>query len=90
MSLKKKIQEKLEKIFTPVSCEVQDLSSLHKGHTGYSPKGETHFKVILVSSFFSGKNRVERHQMVHKALAEEIKEIHAMEFVLRSPEEHVV
>lgn len=80
---------KLQKEFTPFVLEVLDLSHLHKGHAGYHPAGETHFKVVLVSDRFKGKTRLERHQMVYKSLEAEIKKIHALELVLKSCEENL-
>lgn len=88
MSIKTVLENKLNKAFAPVFLEVKDLSHLHEGHRGYSPLGETHFKVIVVSPHFKGKSRLERHQEVYQLLREEMPRIHALELVLKSAEEH--
>ena len=86
-TLKKIIETKLTAAFNPLFLDIKDLSHLHKGHdVGPAPQ-ETHFKIIMVSDSFSGKMRLERHQIVHKALSDEIHRLHAIEFVLKSPEE---
>jgi len=49
---------------------------------------ETHLKVLLVSSAFSGKSPVERHRLVYDALAEEFRDgLHALSLTSRSPGE---
>ena len=38
-----------------------------------------HFQAVVVSSVFTGKNRVQRHQLVYQALGERMREeIHAL------------
>ena len=38
-----------------------------------------HFQALVVSAEFAGKNRVQRHQLVYKALGERMREeIHAL------------
>lgn len=43
------------------------------------------FNVIVVSESFSGKTPLQKHRMVHKALAEELPHIHAFTQKLYSP-----
>ena len=49
---------------------IWDESNQHAGHAGSrmlaSPSGETHFRVGIVSSAFSGLNTVKRHRLVYK------------------------
>ena len=41
--------------------------------------GETHFKITVVSTVFSGKPLVQRHRLVYGILEEEIKQgVHAL------------
>ncbi|WP_174873410.1 BolA family protein [Vogesella oryzae] len=48
----------------------------------------THFDAVIVSPEFSGRNRVQRHQLVYKALGDRMRaEIHALSMKTLSPEE---
>jgi len=47
-----------------------------------------HFQAVIVSSAFEGKNRVQRHQLVYKALGDRMREeIHALSMQTLTPEE---
>lgn len=47
-----------------------------------------HFEALIVSPLFSGKNRVQQHQVVYKALGDRMREeIHALSMKTYSPEE---
>lgn len=73
----------------PVLLDVRDDSSLHAGHAGAAPGGETHYSVLVVSDRFSGQSRVARHRLVNAALATEFSGgLHALALTLRTPEEH--
>ena len=63
---------KLTEAFAPDSLEVVDESHLHEGHAGHRPGGESHFRVYIVANAFQGKTRIERHRMIHEALAREL------------------
>lgn len=48
----------------------------------------THFEALVVSAEFAGKSRVQRHQLVYKALGERMREeIHALSMQTLTPEE---
>jgi acid stress-induced BolA-like protein IbaG/YrbA len=48
----------------------------------------THFEALVVSAEFAGKSRVQRHQIVYKALGERMREeIHALSMQTLTPEE---
>ncbi|MGL6070920.1 BolA family protein [Craterilacuibacter sp.] len=48
----------------------------------------THFSAVIVSPEFSGRNRVQQHQLVYKALGDRMRdEIHALSMKTFSPEE---
>lgn len=50
--------------------------------------GETHFKVIVVSEVFCGKNRIERHKAINQALEKELRGgVHALTISVFSPDE---
>lgn len=47
-----------------------------------------HFEALIVSSAFQGKNRVQRHQLVYKALGDRMRqEVHALSMRTLTPEE---
>ena len=47
-----------------------------------------HFQALIVSAEFRGKSRVERHQRVHQALGERMREeVHALSMQTLTPEE---
>ena len=76
------VQDKLH----PVRLEIRDDSAAHAGHTGGGGKG--HFYIRIVSEVFSGKSLVERHRLVHDALAALLEtDIHALAMSTKAPEE---
>jgi acid stress-induced BolA-like protein IbaG/YrbA len=47
-----------------------------------------HFEAVIVSTAFRGKSRVQRHQIVYRALGEKMREdIHALSMKTHTPEE---
>ncbi len=47
-----------------------------------------HFEAVIVSAEFKGKNMVQQHQLVYKALGDRMKqEIHALSMKTLTPEE---
>ena len=49
-----------------------------------------HFQALIVSAAFAGKNRVQRHQLVYKALGERMREeIHALSMTTLTPAQWV-
>ena len=87
VSVKERIEKKLQVAFEPEDLSVVDESHLHVGHVGARPEGETHFRVTLVSTVFAGKGRVERHRMVNAALSEELAgPVHALAVHASAPQ----
>jgi len=85
VSIAQAIESKLRSALAPTVLEIINESSMHS-----VPKGsETHFKVVVVSPAFEGKSPVARHQLVYKALAEEMRpgKIHALAITSRTPGE---
>ncbi len=82
--MEERIREKLRDGLAPSLLDVINESHMHS-----VPKGsETHFKVVVVSPAFEGASRVERHQMVYRALKEELAQgVHALSIVSKSPAE---
>ncbi len=84
VQLQSRVKSKLGERFNPSVLEVINESSMHNVPAG----SETHLKVVLVSSVFSGKSPVERHRLVYSALADEFRDgLHALTVTSRSPEE---
>ncbi|NIZ59530.1 BolA family transcriptional regulator [Sedimentitalea sp. CY04] len=78
MNVKEEIESRLTAAFDPSELQVVDDSDSHRGHAGHDGKGESHFNVRIRAAGFAGKNRVQRHRMVHKALGEIVPKIHAL------------
>jgi BolA protein len=69
------IETKLAQNIHAKHLEVINESSNHN----VPPGSESHFKVVLVSPDFDGKNLLARHRMVNAVLAEELQgKIHAL------------
>ena len=82
------IEKNLRAALSPERLAVIDDSAKHRGHAGHDPRGESHFTVEIVSSVFSGRNRVQRHRLVNQALAPLLAErVHALAIIARAPGE---
>lgn len=83
-----RMKAKLESRFSPELIEMVDDSDKHKGHSGSSDAGETHFSVTITSSVFLGVNRVGRQRLVMNALSEELAgPVHALSIKTLAPGE---
>jgi len=72
----------------PQTLELIDESALHAGHAGAAPGGNTHWRLVIVSPAFAGKNTVARHRMIYDALGSLMNEpIHALAIRARAPGE---
>ena len=96
MSIQASIETKLKKAFSPERLAVINESHLHAGHhhvegghhAEFDGKGETHFRVRIVSAAFAGMSRVERHRAINAALADELKAgLHALAIEPAAPGE---
>jgi len=82
------IENRLRGALAPERLDVIDDSERHRGHAGHDPRGESHFTVIVVSSFFEGQNRVARQRMVNTALGDLLRDrVHALAMVTKAPSE---
>jgi BolA protein len=81
-----RIRSVVQDALHPVRLEIRDDSAAHAGHVGGGGMG--HFYVRIVSEVFSGKSLVERHRLVHDALAALLEtDIHALALSTKAPEE---
>ncbi len=72
----------------PLEVDLADESEQHRGHAGYQPGGNTHWRLSIVSPRFAGQPVVARHRMVYQALGNLMQNpIHALAITARSPEE---
>ncbi|HTH94844.1 MAG TPA: BolA family protein [Rhodocyclaceae bacterium] len=70
----------------PQQLDIIDDSALHAGHAGAREGG--HYRLFIVSTQFTGKKTMERHRMVHGALASLMPgAIHALSISAKTPEE---
>jgi BolA protein len=70
----------------PVRLEIRDDSAAHAAHVGGGGKG--HFRLLIVSEQFSGKSLLQRHRLVHEALAALLEsDIHALVLNTKAPDE---
>jgi BolA protein len=88
MRVAKSIEQKLNAGLSPEELTIEDQSTLHQGHAGARPEGESHFKVTVVSKKFDGLSRLERQRMVYRLLADDLKsDIHALALTTQTPAE---
>jgi BolA protein len=81
-----KIRQVLMARLEPVALEIRDDSAQHAGHAGAREGG--HFSVTVVSDRFSGRTRMQRHQLVYEAVSELLRtDIHALSIQARTPQE---
>lgn len=79
---------RLRSSLVPSRIELVDDSEKHRGHGGYNPAGESHFTLTIESPAFTGKSRLERQRLVHKALGDLLDErVHALSIAATAPEE---
>jgi BolA protein len=88
MMVADQLRRAIDRALAPVRLEIVDESARHHGHAGSRPEGETHFAVVVVSSAFAGRSRLERQRLIHAAAADLLKErIHALSIRAITPEE---
>ena len=89
MSLRERIENKLNEAFSPERLTVIDESHQHAGHQpDITGTGETHMRVQIVSETFSGKSRVDRHRAINALLKPELDAgLHALAIEAAAPGE---
>lgn len=88
VEIARRIRAKLERALQPQELEIVDQSDLHRGHRGYHPKGESHFKVIVVAQAFDRFSTLQRHRQIYSLLAEELAgRVHALSITALTPQE---
>lgn len=73
MSVRSRIESRLTEAFSPERLVVIDESQHHAGHQpDITGTGETHMRVRIVASAFSGMTRLARHRAVTDLLKPEL------------------
>ena len=76
------LKNQLDLALSPSHCEVLNESSQHSG-----PATESHFKIVVVSSYFDEMKLIDRHRFINKLFVEELTHIHALAMHTYTPEE---
>jgi len=88
MRMDDKIKQAIEKELMPEHLEIINESGEHAGHAGDDGSGETHYKLIVVSSRFKDHNRVQRQRLMNAAVSKLFEEgLHALTMKLLTPQE---
>ncbi len=77
------LESKLTAEFKPHHLDILNESPGH----GLPLSAEKHFRVVIVSDRFSQLTRVERHRLVHTAVASELQHVHALSIQAFTPAE---
>ncbi|MHA7840911.1 MAG: BolA family protein [Gammaproteobacteria bacterium] len=77
------MRQRLEKTLSPSHLEILDEGAQHVGHAG-ARTGKGHYAVIIASPTFEGKNPVQQHQLIYKALGNLMTDaIHALRIAIK-------
>ena len=89
MTMEEHIAQKVQDALEPVHLELINESHLHAGHVGDDGSGQTHFKLIVVSSAFEAHSRVQRHRTVYATISRLFSEgLHACSITALTPSEY--
>jgi BolA protein len=88
MSVETEMREKLMVALEPTRLDLVNESHLHAGHRSSPGTGESHFRLLIVSSKFAGLNRVARQRLVNEALTGLVgQRVHALAMTTLAPGE---
>jgi BolA protein len=76
------LTEQLETSLNPTHLEVVNESGNHSGSAT-----ESHFKLIVVSHYFSDLRLIDRHRFINQLFKEELGHIHALAMHTYTPDE---
>ena len=90
MTVEQDIRRLLMVALEPTRLDVVNESQLHAGHASSPDSGESHFRILVVSSRFSGESRIARHRLVNGALGALLRDrIHALAIKALAPGEPI-
>ena len=82
------LRERLANL-TPLRLELVDESAKHAGHEG-AKSGGKHYRLLIISTEFSGKSTLLRHRLIYDTLGELMRsKIHALSIQALAPGEAV-
>lgn len=80
------LRERLANL-TPLRLELVDESAKHAGHEG-AKSGGKHYRLLIISTEFSGKSTLLRHRLIYDTLGELMRsKIHALSIQALAPGE---
>ena len=80
------LRERLANL-TPLRLELVDESAKHAGHEG-AKSGGKHYRLLIISTEFSGKSTLLRHRLIYDTLGELMRsKIHALSIQSLAPDE---
>ena len=86
MSRKERIEELLNRTFSPTTLKVSDFSHQHSA----GPDAQSHIEVYMIAEAFDGLNLVKKHRLVYSALQEELNTgLHALKLQVYGSSENV-
>lgn len=86
MSRAERIEKTLKSALNVDHLELINQSAAHGGH--YNGDGESHYSLLVVSSNFAGKSRINRQRLINDLLKEEWQNgLHALAIKAHSPDE---
>jgi acid stress-induced BolA-like protein IbaG/YrbA len=78
-------------MLTSTQIETYIAQGLSCEHVAVMGNDGQHFEAVVVSPEFAGKNKVQQHQLVYKALGDRMRaEIHALSMRTYTPEQWVL
>jgi BolA protein len=90
LTVQREIETLLQEAFLPTRLDVINDSARHHGHAGDDGSGESHFTVVIESTAFTGKSRLERQRLVNRALGDiPGQRVHALAIKAFAPDEGV-
>lgn len=90
MKISEQIQSIIEAGLPVYNMEIKNVSDRHIGHAGHDGSGESHFKLMIVSSAFEDKSKIERHRMVNSLLSGLFEQgLHALQLSLLTKDEWI-
>ncbi len=81
--MQKRVEDKLNKFFSPLFLQVVNESHMHQGHAGDDGSGESHFSIEISSEKLNGLDRLEGQRLVYKVISDEMEVIHAMSIKIK-------
>ena len=82
------ILKRIREVFHPIQVSLNSTSHLHKKHPQAKVHGGGHYQIKVVSDLFTGLSMLQRQQWMNSVLHDMYhKQIHALQMILREPEE---